>query len=198
MVVIHNATEAAMRPGQDPRDLRSLMPWMDMATDAFETWMGFWTGQGASMAGGKASPLLEMQRQMLQAWTAPWMALGMPGLAMPEARRPEAPRPAPTYAAPPAPAARQPAPPQDLPWSTGPAAPVAVMGAEAPAAPEPQPQIAEPRPSPVRHAETKAAAPARRPRKAPKALPKLRAAPPERTHATSGRRIVKPPRKPTH
>ena len=171
-----------------------------MATDAFETWMGFWTGQGmgqgAGTSGGKTWPLLEMQRQMLQAWTAPWMAFGMPGLAAPEAARPEAPRPAPTHAAPPVPASRQPAPPEDLPWSTVPAAPVAVMGAEVPAAPEPE--RAEPRPSPVRHAETKAVAPARRPRKAPKGLPKLRAAPTERTPATSGRRIVKPPRKPTH
>ena len=202
-----------MPPGQDPRDLRSLMPWMDMATDAFETWMGLWTGRGAGTAGGKASPLLEMQRQMLQAWAAPWMALGMPGFAMPDAARPEAPEPAPRtapWAAPwaaPQPAPR-PAPAEDLPWSTGPAAPVAVMGTPAPVAappaphtPRAEPPRAEPpraqtRPSPVRHAE--AAAPARRPRKAHKATPKLRAASSERTPATSGRRIAKPPRKPTH
>jgi hypothetical protein len=152
------------------------------------------------MAGGQTLSMLEMQRQVLQAWTAPWMALGLPGFARPEAPRPDAPRPAPTYAAPPAQDSRQPAPPEDLPWSPGPAAPVAVMGAEAPAAPPPPPPPpplgAEPRPSPVRHA--KAAAPARRPHQTPKATPKLRAAPPERTPATSGRRIVKPPRKPTH
>lgn len=194
-----------MPPGQDPRDLRSLMPWMEMATDAFETWMGFWTGA----AGGKTSPMLEMQRQMLRAWTAPWMALGLPGfslpgLTVPEAARAEAPgpapypapRPVPAYAAPQAPATREPTPPEILPWSPGPTAPVAVMGAEPPA---------EARPAPPRDAEAERPAP--RPRKAAKAAPPPRAVSRRRTAghlaedrspATSGRRIPKPPRKPTH
>jgi hypothetical protein len=176
------------------------MPWMEMATDAFETWMGFWTGA----AGGKTSPMLEMQRQMLRAWTAPWMALGLPGFGVPEAARAEAPQPAPYPAPRPAPAstapepsaAREPSPPEILPWSPGPGAPVAVMGADAPA---------EARPAPPREAEAEAPSP--RPRKAAKAAPAPRAVttrcassppPTERSPATSGRRIPKPPRKPTH
>ncbi len=181
-----------------------------MATDAFETWMGFWTGKGA----GQTSPVLEMQRQMLRAWTAPWMALGLPGFEMPEAARREAPRPAPRHAPqhPPQhapalataqpPAAREPAPPEDLPWSPGPAAAVAVMGAQASsqATPVPEAQHAKPQ-------RAESATPARRPRQAPKAsIPPrtapsrkaARALPEERSPATSGRRIAKPSRKPTH
>ena len=212
-----------------------------MATDAFETWMGFWTGRGASIGtgmgagmgpgigSGQTSPLLDLQRQMLQAWAAPWMALGLPGLSMPAAGRREAPRPAPRHgpqhapqhatqhatqhaldaAAAQSPAAHPPAPPEDLPWSPGPAAPVAILGAQArsEAPPVPEPQRAAPRHSLARHMEPEPAAPVRRPRKAtktsipPRAAPARKAArplPEDRSPATSGRRITKPPRKPTH
>jgi hypothetical protein len=163
--------------------------------------------------------LLDLQRQMLQAWAAPWMALGMPGLGLPDAARARSHRPAPAHgtapvpthvpASHPAPAARQPAPAEDLPWSPGTTAPVAVMGAQAAveATPRPQAPPAEPRPGPAHHTDAEANAPARRPRKMSKVPSPLRAAPSrkaagrlaeDRSPATSGRRITKPSRKPTH
>jgi len=196
-----------MRPAPDPRDTPSLLPWLTMANSAFDAWIGFWTGGVA----GQHAPLLEMQRQVLRAWTAPWLALGMPGLTVPgEAERGAARRPAPQRAMPPAPppaprpapapAMHLPAPPAGAPWEDAPAPPVAVMGA-----PEPAPGEAAPAPEEALPAATP------RPRKPGKGASPLRATPPRksagrkpegrkqdgRTPAASARRAPKGVRKPT-
>ncbi|MFM2151272.1 MAG: hypothetical protein RLZZ187_3578 [Pseudomonadota bacterium] len=85
-------TDAAMPPGFDPRTTMVPAPWplawplpwgpwLQLTQSAFDAWMGLWT---AALPQQQAELVLQVQRQALDAWTAP-LALAAPP---PEPRRP--------------------------------------------------------------------------------------------------------------
>lgn len=74
-------TDAAMPPGFDLRTsmvpppwLLPWGPWLHMTRSAFDAWMGLWT---AVLPQHQAEFVLQVQRQALEAWTAP-LALAAP------------------------------------------------------------------------------------------------------------------------
>lgn len=100
---------AAMRTGPDPRTTMVPAPWplpwgpwLQLTQSAFDAWMGLWT---AALPQQQAEFVLHVQRQALDAWTAPLTlaapppepqadpAPRRPMPAVPMARPAEAPRP---------------------------------------------------------------------------------------------------------
>ena len=88
-----NMTDAAMPPGFDPRT--TMVPatwplpwdtWLHLTQSAFDAWMGLWA---AALPQRQGELVLQVQRQALDAWTAPlaWAA------APPEPQAQPAPRP---------------------------------------------------------------------------------------------------------
>lgn len=78
-------TDAAMPPGFDPRTTMVPAPWplpwplpwgpwLQLTQSAFDAWMGLWT---AALPQQQAELVLQVQRQALDAWTAP-LALAAP------------------------------------------------------------------------------------------------------------------------
>lgn len=117
-------------------------PWLQMTQSAFDAWMGLWT---AALPQRQAAFVLQVQRQALDAWTAP-LALAAPP---PEPQ----PDPAPRRPMPAVPVAR----PAEMPWPEAvvPAAPEPDVEKTAPAEP-----IGAAKPEPVRPRTHKTAKPA--------------------------------------
>lgn len=87
-------TDAAMPPGFDPRTtmvpppwLLPWGPWLQLTQSALDAWMGLWT---AALPQQQAELVLQVQRQALDAWTAPLAWAAPPA----EPPAPPAPRPA--------------------------------------------------------------------------------------------------------
>ena len=87
-------TDAAMPPGFDPRTrmvpppwLLPWGPWLQVTQSAFDAWMGLWT---AALPQHPSELVLQVQRQALDAWTAPlaWAAPPAEPQAQPTPRPP--------------------------------------------------------------------------------------------------------------
>lgn len=166
-------TDAAMPPGFDPRTTMVPAPWplpwgpwLQLTQSAFDAWMGLWT---AALPQQQAELVLQVQRQALDAWTAPLASAAPP----PEPQADPAPRrpmPAVAMARP----AATPRPEAVLPAAPGPDVQETVSAEPIAAA---RPERAPPRPR-------KAAAPAAELREARS----RKTVPPQRTPRAKTRR----------
>ena len=121
-------TDAAMPPGFDPRTTMVPPPWslpwdawLQLTQDAFDAWMGLWA---AALPPRQGELVMQVQRQALEAWTAPLAWAARP----PEPQAQPAPRP-PMQAVPTARPAETPGPKRAVPATPEPEMPKPEMHA---------------------------------------------------------------------